>query len=139
MFGASLALILILLVAVAAGLVLYRVARPGITDSPWFWLFAFSAMGLIGLLAVSPKYDDRQKRLEARYEGRQRARAAAERPPSADDSTHSSDAAEAISSDQYDYEPHRKVPLQFLGAAILVVSIATGYMLLYRAIPPSDS
>jgi hypothetical protein len=133
MLGAPLTLVLILSVAVAAGLVLYRVARPGITDSPWFWLFAFSAIGLIGLLAVSPKYDDRQKRLEARYEGRQRALASAERQPSANGSTDSIDAAEATSPDQYDYQPHRKVPLHFLGAALLVVSITAGYMLLYRS------
>jgi hypothetical protein len=129
MFGAPLTLILILLVATAAGLVLYQVARPGITDSPWFWLFAFSAIGLIGLLAVSPKYDDRQKRLEARYEGRQRARQSAEPAKPAADSNPSMDIAEKP--DQYDYQARRKVPLHFLAAALAVVAIVMGCLLIH--------
>jgi hypothetical protein len=132
MFGAPVTLILILLVAAAAGLVLYRVARPGITDSPWFWLFAFSAMGLIGLLAISPKYDDRQKRLEARYEGRQKARQSVPSAPSLD-SNRAIDADESESPEQYDYQARRKVPLHFLAAALLLLSIATGYMLIYSS------
>jgi hypothetical protein len=130
MFGVPLTLVLILIVAAIAGFVLYRVARPGITDSPWFWLFAFSAMGLIGLMAISSKYDDRQKRLEARYEGRQRARVAAEQQYSADDSTPAIDAADATSNDQYDYQAHRKVPLHFLGAALAAIAAVLGYVLL---------
>jgi hypothetical protein len=123
----------ILVVAASAGYVLYRVARPGITDSPWFWLFAFSSMGLIGLLAVSPKYDDRQKRLEARYEGRQRGQQAAERRSAAEnEGLHplGIDDTETAPPAQYDYQDRRQVPLHFLASALAIVSVTMGYMLL---------
>ena len=102
----------------SAGYTLYRVFRPGITDSVWFWLFAFSATGLIGLLAVSPKYDDRQKRLEARYEGRQRAHEAAQPPRSRSRETSDSNL-------QYDYQDHLRVPLHFLASALAIAVVAT--------------
>ncbi len=46
--------------------------RPPLTDSPWFWALAFSAMGVLAIVVIAPKYDRRQQRLEARYLGRQR-------------------------------------------------------------------
>ena len=47
------------------------------TDSPWFWALAFSAMALVGLAAIAPKFARRQASLEGRHAGR--AQAAAER------------------------------------------------------------
>jgi len=41
-------------------------------DSPWVWFGLFAAMGIIALVAVSPKYAQRQGRLEQRYENRLR-------------------------------------------------------------------
>jgi hypothetical protein len=132
MFGPWLTVAAILVVAASAGYTLYRVARPGITDSAWFWLFAFSATGLIGLLAVSPKYEDRQKRLEARYEGRQRAHEAAQRPtvPEVEDEQPPQvDDTQETSPVQYDYQDHLRVPLHFLASALGVAAVATGFML----------
>jgi hypothetical protein len=43
-----------------------------LTDSPWFWVLAFSAMALGALLAIGPKYGGRQARLERQYQARER-------------------------------------------------------------------
>ncbi len=44
---------------------------PPVTDSPWFWLALFGAMGLAALLAVSPKYGRRQATIERKYQAQQ--------------------------------------------------------------------
>ena len=44
-----------------------------VTDSLWFWAGMFSLMALVGLLAISAKFDARQRQLEGRFLGRQRA------------------------------------------------------------------
>jgi len=46
-------------------------AKQSLTDSPWFWGMVFSAMGVVLLLAISPKYAQRQGRIELQYQGRQ--------------------------------------------------------------------
>ncbi len=133
MLGPWLTLAAILVVAASAGYTLYRVARPGITDSVWFWLFAFSATGLIGLLAVSPKYDDRQKRLEARYEARSRvvrlrtprllvAEVVRLRIPTSNTTTKTTSASRSTSSPR----------------ALLLASLTTGYMLLRNTSPTPE-
>lgn len=45
------------------------------TDSPWFWMLAFSVMAIVGLVAIAPKFERRQGRLETRYAGREEAAA----------------------------------------------------------------
>ena len=44
-----------------------------VTDSPWFWGTAFSAMALVGLGLIAPKEDIRQRQIERRFLGRQEA------------------------------------------------------------------
>src|SRR5262245_23050233 len=44
-----------------------------ITDSPWFWVMLFSAMGLVALAVTAPKYASRQGRLELQYQAHQEA------------------------------------------------------------------
>jgi hypothetical protein len=46
-------------------------AKQSLSDSPWFWAMIFSAMGVVLLLAISPKYAKRQGRLELQYQARQ--------------------------------------------------------------------
>ncbi len=46
-------------------------ARAPLTDSPWFWVMLFSAVGVVLLLAMSPKYARRQRQLEMQYYARQ--------------------------------------------------------------------
>ncbi len=48
-----------------------RQALSALTDSPWFWVLLFSAAGIVFLLAFSPKYAERQRRLEMQYYARQ--------------------------------------------------------------------
>ena len=45
--------------------------KQSLTDSPWFWAMVFSAMGVVLLLAISPKYAKRQGRLELQYQAHQ--------------------------------------------------------------------
>ena len=43
-----------------------------ITDSPWFWVLAFSLTGLLALAAMSGKYSRRQANIERKYQARER-------------------------------------------------------------------
>jgi len=45
-------------------------APRGWLDTPWPWFGLFAVMGLAFLLAIAPKYAQRQGRLERRYENR---------------------------------------------------------------------
>ena len=47
--------------------------RSRITDSGWFWAATFSAMALAGILLISGKFDVRQRQVEGRFLGRQKA------------------------------------------------------------------
>jgi hypothetical protein len=54
-----------------------------LTDSPWFWVLAFSLMAMLALVAIDSKYGRRQARLELQYQARERIaerRAAANNP-----------------------------------------------------------
>ena len=96
-------------------------------DSPWFWAFAFSAVGLLGAWAISGKYDDRQKRLEARYEARQQI---AEQVHGASGHDRGrNDSNEGAGSLQAGYSEERRVPLRFLAMGLLVISAVSGFML----------
>jgi hypothetical protein len=101
----------------------YWVAKRGrtsVTDSPWFWAFVFCTMGMLGVWAISGKYDDRQKRVEARYEARQRIAASSQSGIApADDSA----------SPQAGYSSERQVPLHFLAAGLATVSVVSLVML----------
>lgn len=43
---------------------------PPLTDSAWFWVFMFSGVAMLGIIAVGPKYVRRQARAEQRYANR---------------------------------------------------------------------
>jgi hypothetical protein len=110
----------VLLLVCAAGYLAMKRGRAYLADSPWFWALAFAAMGLLGVWAISGKYDDRQKRVEARYEARERI--AAKLPggnAGADDST----------APQAGYSSERRVPLHFLAGGLLIVSVVSLVML----------
>jgi hypothetical protein len=49
--------------------------RPPLTDSPWFWVLAFSLMAILALAAMSGKYGRRQAVLERQYQARERVAA----------------------------------------------------------------
>jgi hypothetical protein len=105
-----------------------------VQDSPWLWSLVFSAIGLIGVWAISGKYDDRQKRLEARYEARQRIaeRFDAERGQTPAATPERAEIPAANSNDsriQTGYSEERVVPLRFLAAGLALVSLTSAVML----------
>lgn len=126
----------VLVLICASGYLIVKRGRTDVVDSPWFWAFAFSAIGLLGVWAISGKYDDRQKRLEARYEARGRI-AERQRGGASEVSTEPLDAATTSRNDVGDdsralstgYSHDRQVPLHFLAAGLLLVSFASVIML----------
>jgi len=47
--------------------------NPGLTDSPWFWVLAFSLFGLLLLELTAHKFRHRQVQLERQFQARQYA------------------------------------------------------------------
>lgn len=101
--------------------------RPSrISDSPWFWGLVFSLMSLAGIGLISPKFDVRQRQVEGRFLGRERAaiergRRAAGLPPV-------DLADEAMDRDAM--APRRIVPLWTLAAAAAAAAAGSAAMLL---------
>lgn len=60
-----------------------RSAHRIVTQSGWFWLAAFSAMGLMALWAMQLKFGARQAQIERQFQAR---RQAAQRAPTPDQS-----------------------------------------------------
>ena len=46
-----------------------QVPKPVVTDSPWFWVYAFATTGLVLMVLAGPKWIARQARLDQRAEG----------------------------------------------------------------------
>lgn len=100
-----------------------------LTDSPWFWLCTFASVGVLALLAIGPKFRQREAQLESKYHMRQhvdrlhgqRGDAAAETPY------------------QTEHEPLKTIdPLVWA----LTAAIAIGWGALYwsrRPAPPANS
>ena len=104
-----------------------------LVDLPWFWAFAFSTVGLLFLGTIASKYDDREKRLEARSEARGRI---AEQRADGRDSPGGLTIAEDREPLAYDttalesgYGSQRQVPLRFLAGGLIIVALGSGVML----------
>jgi hypothetical protein len=101
-------------------------SRAPITDSPWFWVLAFSLMALLALVAIGGKYGRRQTRLELQYQARERIaerRAAANNPEAAariDDQTNRREFASP---------GDNLIPLWPLAAILFLVAILSAAML----------
>ena len=100
---------------------------PGrLSDSPWFWGLVFSIMALAGIGLISPKFDVRQRQVEGRFLGRERAaiererRAAGLPPVDLADEAMDRDAA----------APRRIVPLWTLAAVAAAAAAGSAAMLL---------
>lgn len=99
--------------------------RPRITDSGWFWATVFSAMALAGIGLIAGKFDVRQRQVEGRFLGRQRAaeeraRRSAGLPPV--------DLA-ATAEDRESAAPERIVPLWTLASAAVLATVVSAAML----------
>lgn len=46
---------------------------PPISDSPWFWVYTFATFGLVLLVLIGPKFDERRAQQERQFQGRARA------------------------------------------------------------------
>ncbi len=86
-------------------------------DSPWAWLLLFGAAAALGLLAIAPKYNRREARLERAYQARERAAYGTGQAP---------DASAAVS--ERDPPTPRIVPWQTLAMvmALVVCALAGG-------------
>ncbi len=98
-----------------------------LADSPWFWGLVFSLMSLAGIGLIAPKFDVRQRQVEGRFLGRERAaiersrRAAGLPPVDLADEAMERDAA----------APRRIVPLWTL-AALAAAAVAGSAAMLLR-------
>jgi hypothetical protein len=90
--------------------------KPGkLTDSPWFWLLAFTACGLILLEILGPKYQRRQAQLERQHQARQWAQI---------ESAAGREAAEQ--SVEYSSEEETEIPLwPIRGVALAILCVST--------------
>jgi hypothetical protein len=96
-----------------------------LTDSPWFWALVFSLMALVGLGLIAPKFDVRQRQIEGRYLGREKA--AEERVRRSAGLEPTDLAAEAVEREVA--APGRIVPLWTLATAAGAAAVGSGVML----------
>jgi len=96
-----------------------------LTDSPWFWAMLFALMALVGIGLIAPKFDVRQRQIEGRYLGRQKA--AEERARRSAGLEPVDLAVEAI--DREVAAPNRMVPLWTLATAAGAAAAGSAVML----------
>jgi hypothetical protein len=100
------------------------------TDSPWFWVLAFSLMALAALVAIGPKYGRRQANMDVKYQARERIeadRAAGNNPVTEPRFDELADRRDFASAD------NTLVPLWPLAAILAVVALFAWVMLVTRS------
>ncbi|MBU6277356.1 MAG: hypothetical protein KGQ61_12030 [Planctomycetes bacterium] len=100
-------------------------ALPPLTDSGWFWGLAFALVSLVGIGLIAPKFDVRQRQIEGRFLGRQKAAIERQRRAAGLEPEDLADAAR----DRDEAQPGRIVPLWTLAGAALVAAAGCGAML----------
>jgi hypothetical protein len=99
--------------------------RLPLTDSPWLWGLLFAVMALVGIGLIAPKFDVRQRQIEGRFLGRQKANIERQRRAAGLEPEDLADAA----ADRALAQPGRIVPLWTLAAGALLAALACGAML----------
>ena len=94
--------------------------RPPLTDSPWFWVLAFSLMALLALAVMNGKYGRRQSGEERKYQAVERI-AAGEKGSDA--------SSEATNRRPYSTPGETLIPLWPLTLIMLVISVVALAML----------
>ncbi|HEY3393735.1 MAG TPA: hypothetical protein VGK58_13575 [Lacipirellulaceae bacterium] len=101
-------------------------SRAGITDSPWFWVLAFSLMALLALVAIGTKYSRRQTRLELQYQARERI---AERRADANSSPADARSDDQTSQREFASPGDNLIPLWPLAVVLSLAAIFSAIML----------
>lgn len=99
---------------------------PSITDSPWYWVLAFSLMALLALVVIGPKYGKRQSAMERKYQARQRVADGVKARNNSDDDSRSETLSDRR---QFASSGNTLVPLWPLGTILTVVALIAWYML----------
>jgi hypothetical protein len=97
-----------------------------ITESPWYWVLAFSLMALLALIVIGPKYGRRQSALERKYQARERIDDARQARNNSDSDLRTDELAARR---QFATPGNTLVPLWPLAAILVVVALFAGYML----------
>jgi len=97
-----------------------------LTDSPWFWVLAFSLMALLALLAIGGKYGRRQTRLELQYQARERI---AERGAAANNPEAAARIDDQTGRREFASPGDNLIPLWPLAAILVLIAIFSAVML----------
>jgi hypothetical protein len=97
-----------------------------LTDSPWFWVLAFSLMALLALVAIGGKYGRRQTRLELQYQARERI---AERRAAANNLPADARIDDHTSRRRFASPRDNLIPLWPLAVVLFLVAIFSAIML----------
>jgi hypothetical protein len=100
--------------------------RAPVTDSPWFWVLAFSLMALLALVAIGTKYGRRQTRLELQYQARERI---AERRATTNNSPADARSNDQTSRREFASPGDNLIPLWPLAVVLFFVAIFSAIML----------
>jgi hypothetical protein len=105
--------------------------RLSITDSPWFWVLAFSMMSLlaVAVLSFSGKYDRRQSVDEVKYQARERV---AEKLAAENNSQQAQRIDDPEARRPFATPGNKLIPLWPLAVLLAVVAMVAAAML-YRA------
>ena len=99
------------------------------TDSPWFWGLMFSAMALVGIALIAPKFDRRQRQVEGRFLGRQESAVERQRRAAGLPAIDLADSAR-----EPDPEPRQRiVPLWTLASLAAAAALGSAAMLAREA------
>ena len=100
-----------------------------LSDTPWFWVLLFAIVGLLALVAMSPKYGRRQANIERQYQARERVaeRVTAENNPDASARIDDLDARRP-----YVTTSEKLIPIWPLAVLLALVSLVAALMLVRR-------